>query len=241
MHTDHLGILKKVKKLSRLLNIKPHDVGDQANPKTIYTPIDLGPVVVITRLYTLILASEGHYGLDNRLYLLDFSRVFPPCTPPVGMRSAYLYRLLRGEFVRRWPKPLCSDAFSNFTKGLPSAEADNEEVRQATEHLRTRSIAEFAAMLLSLPTSMIANFPFIQSLHTHGINVRYLGLLRQHLVTGNSDSAAAKYWVGRVLVEMLSRTLKQLLRKKLRARMHQLRQSGEAPYKVRITTASKLL
>lgn len=56
---------------------------------------------------------QVHRGLDGRYYCLDFSRLFPPEAPLVPThreRGAFLYKLLRPEFVMSYPKPLCSDA-----------------------------------------------------------------------------------------------------------------------------------
>lgn len=121
-----------MKKLGQQLNLKPHEVGSLSSPKTVYTPVDLGEYFAC--IFYLTYESEAHNGFDNRLYLLDFSRVFPPCTPESGARSAYLYRLLRGEFVRRWASPLCSDAFSNFTRGQISYESHNTDANAIFGH-----------------------------------------------------------------------------------------------------------
>lgn len=57
-------------------------------------------------------------GRDGRFYLLDFSRVLPPETPCPHFKNSHLSRVLRPEFVQEFHKPLCSDAFSGFIKGL---------------------------------------------------------------------------------------------------------------------------
>ena len=76
---------------------------------------------------------EGHKGIDGEYYLLDFSRFFllfpfsfllllfthpsfyrtmPPVQPDKRYINGHIYYLFRKEFVRSYPKPLCSDAFS---------------------------------------------------------------------------------------------------------------------------------
>jgi hypothetical protein len=47
------------------LNIRKHIVGRQGNQKELHAAVDV----------------EGHVGRDNRLYLLDLSRTFPPESP----------------------------------------------------------------------------------------------------------------------------------------------------------------
>jgi hypothetical protein len=88
---------------------------------------------------------EGHLGHDNKYYLLDFSRVFPPEAPITTVKNAHLSRLLRPEFVvsyryifdllsKPWfSEPLCSDAFSGFIRG--HHEKPNAAVVEATTYL----------------------------------------------------------------------------------------------------------
>ena len=40
---------------------------------------------------------EGHLGRDNRMYLLDFSRVFPCVTPNRNVDGAHLFQMFRPE------------------------------------------------------------------------------------------------------------------------------------------------
>lgn len=58
--------------LSRTINVKAHYCGTEANKVLMYSACDL----------------EGHIGLDNKLYLLDFSRVMPPERPTVALEGA---------------------------------------------------------------------------------------------------------------------------------------------------------
>jgi len=55
---------------------------------------------------------EGHLGSDNRRYLLDTSRVFPPCHKTKS--NSHLHELFRPEFVKKYHTPLCSDGHSGF-------------------------------------------------------------------------------------------------------------------------------
>lgn len=53
--------------------------------KTLFGPVDI----------------EGHIGTDNRKYVIDLARVFPP-TYEDNVRETYLYRVFRPEFVRNY-------------------------------------------------------------------------------------------------------------------------------------------
>lgn len=90
IHTDNPIIYQKMKVVGQRLNLKEHKVGPRFLAKTLYTPVDL----------------EVHYGFDKRFYMLDFSRTCPPVTPD-GTKASYLHKLLRPEFVKKYPKPLC--------------------------------------------------------------------------------------------------------------------------------------
>lgn len=72
--------------------------------------------------------TEVHRGSDGRIYVIDLSRVLPPQEPDVHIHLSHLYRMLRPEFVRMNPEPLCSDTASGFA----SQESD------AKDHIRVR-------------------------------------------------------------------------------------------------------
>jgi hypothetical protein len=90
IHAKDSEFNKKMRKISQLLNLKLHKVGNQP----LYTPADL----------------EGHKGTDGRYYLVDFSRMFPPEAPVRKIKNSHLFRLLRPELVIQFPTPLCSDS-----------------------------------------------------------------------------------------------------------------------------------
>jgi hypothetical protein len=79
--------------------------------------------------------------------LLDFARVFPPEGPDIDpayreKRQVY-YKLLRPEYVRKWKKPLCSDAFTNWQRYDSERNENNYEVILATHELHNVHIPEF--------------------------------------------------------------------------------------------------
>ncbi|KAL6045370.1 Clu domain-containing protein [Balamuthia mandrillaris] len=139
-----------LRKMAKQLNLKKHVCGLPGDSKEMYTPLDL----------------EVHKGQDDRLYVIDCHRLFPPEAPLPLLKaftnntiskdekeckaSTFLTRLLRPEFVRSYsPAPLCNDAFSNFIMFDPDRAAHNQQAIQATLHLMRHRVREFAKWLVT--------------------------------------------------------------------------------------------
>jgi hypothetical protein len=143
----------------------------------------------------------------------------PPEAPRKDIRNAKLFRLLRPEFVHKFSKPLCSDAFSPATKHDKS---HNEEVIQATEFLFKDTIPKFAKELAVLWSqedmrANFRNFRLGELLHSRGINIRYLGLI---LATVENDATISNPVLSVLfVVEMVARVIKNTIRTKLREKM----------------------
>ena len=105
--------------------------------------------------------------------------------------------------------PLSSDALSGWGGGSEAAVQHNERVRQATHHLLTVHIPAYAARLDSMDSTGAIVEPLSQEIHRQGINVRHMGMLRS-LVRTNEAARLT------LLVEIIARTLKNLLRAWLR-------------------------
>ena len=142
-----------MKSAAQQLNIKGHYGGLIKTRAFIYGPTDI----------------EGHIGTDNKYYLLDFARVFPP-TAEKNVQKTYLYKLFRPEFIKNYHIPLSSDAFSPF--GKHNENIHNEEVKDATKYLLTEHIPKFAASLNSYSHDIDQ---LTKLVHREGINIRYLG------------------------------------------------------------------
>ena len=77
----------KMKAVGQQVNIKPHSVWNKSRTyrTLMYGPADL----------------EGHIGTDHRAYVLDCSRLFPPCAPDksfvIFLASFHILR-----FIRTW-------------------------------------------------------------------------------------------------------------------------------------------
>lgn len=61
------------------------------------------------------------------------------------------------------------------------------------------------------------------------IFTRYIGLVRYVL---SSEIESQVYWRFCILLEIVTRTIKQIIRAELRESMRNLKQAGEEPYKV---------
>jgi len=161
---DNPTFSAKLKHVAQELGLKLHKAGKEPNAKYLYTPVDM----------------EGHIGTDGRMYLLDFSRLFPPERPlPSAPRFMYLCRLLRPEFVKIYSEnfgPLSSDAYSRFSV----SEADDRttiEINAATDYLLREHLPLFLDRFQRYHA--IDPFAWLGLLHSHGINYRHMGSLRK--------------------------------------------------------------
>jgi len=188
---------ERMKEAAKQLNIKGHLCGRDPNSrKFIYGPTDI----------------EAHVGLDKKFYVIDFARVFPP-TAEEDVKKTFLYKVFRPEFVKKYPIPLLSDAFSPFLKGDPKEHEYNMEVKEATNYLFETTIPNFARWLQEYyPSLEIEQNPGVltELIHREGINCRYLGMVRQHV------SKSMIQLRNFLLMEMIARTIKNQLREQMR-------------------------
>ena len=209
---------KYMSRAAQMLNLKEHKVGkDVENQVTLSSAGDI----------------EGHYE-NGCYYLLDFSRTFPPCTynpeytsfllpssfpphfylflfflfflPSFSRRNSFLYCLLRPEFVKKYPRPLCPDAYSGFV----TVDADKHilEIEEATSHLLNTEIKLLAKKLDNLPNEVVKQANLKEILHENGVNLRYMGLLRVEI---NNPILRNLF-----LVEMIARIIKHNIRELMR-------------------------
>lgn len=124
---------------------------------------------------------EGHHGHDGNMYCVDLARLFPPEAPPLALQShprAIYFRMLRPELVRAFPNPLSSDAFTNFGASDELCTEHNSEVEQATKHLQSVVLPQFAKWMCTSSSTVNSFSSLVYHMHRRGINLRYLGLLR---------------------------------------------------------------
>lgn len=135
--------------------------------------------------------------------------------------------------------PLSSDAFTFF--GRHDAPKHNLEVRQATNVLLSTRIKEVADMILGkvdattaaqtdgqLPAqelNITSSTELVSLLHSHGINMRFLGKLRSTIFSdqptnvgsANSEFHKSQRISSLILTEMIARVFKNSIRAKLRS------------------------
>eukprot|EP01133_Synstelium_polycarpum_P003664 gene3664-4217_t len=129
VHNSDPVVNEEMKRLASILNIKGHLVGLNSPPTLVYAPGDI----------------EVHKGLDNRYYMIDFARAFPPEYPAFlkgKVGREIFYSMLRPELVTTSPVPLSPDAFSGWQSGKDEDES-NKEVMDMTASLHTEVIPEF--------------------------------------------------------------------------------------------------
>ena len=161
---------------------------------------------------------------------------FPPEAPhgrsnEEGSRTIF-YQHLRPEFLRRYPKPLSSDAFSGF--GVAAQAEHNTEVLEATEYLYRTVIPAFAEKLdrhcervqveganAATSTTRDDFLSLTAGMHRHGVNVRHCGRVRRHCKNHVART--------RLLTEMVVRAQKNHLNLLQRHAMHANRNSYHEP------------
>eukprot|EP01090_Pellita_catalonica_P018797 TRINITY_DN6182_c0_g1_i1.p1 TRINITY_DN6182_c0_g1~~TRINITY_DN6182_c0_g1_i1.p1 ORF type:complete len:798 (+),score=103.87 TRINITY_DN6182_c0_g1_i1:52-2394(+) len=191
VHTDVEEMNNLMKKIAKILNLKGHMSGIGPVKKFLYGPCDI----------------EGHQADDGKRYIIDTSRIWPCEKPNKNIKGSFMFRLLRGEFVSKYPIPLSSDAFSFF--GKHDCATHNHEVTKATQYLLQHTIPEFAKRLEEPNAHRItSSTQFLAMLHRAGINIRHLGRVRSHI--------KSRYLRELILREICARYIKNVLRCEMR-------------------------
>lgn len=126
-----------------------------------------------------------------------------------GNRSTLRTLMLRPELVQHSACPLSSDAWSPYERDDPLQAAHDAEVVAATRTLLTTVIPEFASRLNRHVDNPVGHRELSAVMHSHGINMRYLGCVRVLV-----DSPHLRSFL---LMEMLSRVIKNDVRALLRS------------------------
>eukprot|EP01127_Copromyxa_protea_P020893 TRINITY_DN703_c1_g1_i2.p1 TRINITY_DN703_c1_g1~~TRINITY_DN703_c1_g1_i2.p1 ORF type:complete len:1017 (-),score=227.10 TRINITY_DN703_c1_g1_i2:65-3115(-) len=153
---------------------------------------------------------ELHKGLDNRYYLLDYSRGMPPQDTDLQKKVPMRHMLLklRPEWLNIHGTPLNPDVFSYFIRFEAPRDKDNmspeeielrkavraqcradeRDVKEATKKLILEQIPFVAKRLpqLTLGLSGLESRMLLQDwmsvlIHFYGINLRFMGLIRNEM------------------------------------------------------------
>ena len=229
---DDDAVREKVASVASKLYLKEHHVSKDG----VLTAFPLD-----TEIHAIRLGGKEQY------VMLDLSRLFPPTTPSKPPRGCHLFRLLRPEFLRKYKKPLSSDGFSAFaSKGTDELEAEaqrnKDEIREATAYLLGVQIPRFARDLASIPPAVRDSLDISFLVHESGINVRYLGRVYAALEGLAADPSCAgakrgvKYWLMKVLTEMITRVLKVQIKEMLREMVQDLPPFADRPFRVAVVS-----
>jgi len=159
---------------------------------------------------------------DGKLYLSNFAHFFPCEQPRPDVKGSHLIQLFRPEFVDQYHLSLSCDAYSSFAENQLS-EVHNQQVDDASTYLTNVLVPEFARELDGWVFSSYSSRFFISLLHSRGINVRHLGMVRHHV--------KSPVWRWHLIIEMLARTVKCMMRASMRyhvRRSYQQHRAGEA-------------
>lgn len=133
-----------------------------------------------------------------------------------GRKNHFLYQFLRIEAVRRQKTTLSCDAFSSFqsigtaTTGTTFAEISNEQIRRATDDVLVSGMTELCAKLSSLEVQDPRYLTVLCK--QHGVNMRYLGLIRSRISPIGHPRLRKT-----IMVEMVGRVLKSHIRSRIRS------------------------
>jgi len=218
IHSSNSELRGHLRRTAEILNLQTHVVGEGNQRCSISTALDV----------------EGHIGSEGKFYLVDFSRTLP-CVPP-RERFCNLYELFRPEFVKDCEVPLCPDAYSGFIKDESQKAKYVSEIESGYKILTEKKIPLLAGRLPSLVRDDgIVAFRMTETLHSRGINIRYLGLVMRALnrkVPMTEDMEQLHQDARCMLLgEMTARVLANMLREKWREKMRSIQAPLEEPYR----------
>jgi len=117
------------------------------------------------------------------------------------------------------PPSLSPDAFTAFSRPDPLALTHNKMVSEATDHLIEVIVPSLVPKIISMTPQELADLQVSTFLHSHGVNVRHVGLLRHHIfkriddqTCDKAEQVAIKLTCDKLLLEVIGRTLKNTLK-----------------------------
>ena len=146
---------------------------------------------------------------NARAELLAGFPVFGDAVFTRGNRSTLRTLMLRPELMQHSARPLSSDAWSPYACADPLQAVHDAEVVDATRTLLATVVPDFASRLNRHLDNPVGHRELSAVMHTHGINMRYLGCVRMLV-----DSPHIRSFL---LMDMLSRVIKNDVRALLRS------------------------
>jgi Clustered mitochondria/Translation initiation factor eIF3 subunit 135 len=189
--------------------LRSQDIAPEQSEFWLGVPLDgVGARLIQIRGTALQLVYSGVGPVNARASQLVRQRVCGHALLLHRPQGGHLYQMLRPEFVKRFRTPLSSDAFTGF--GRHNSDEHNSEVAAATQYLLSTTIPTFAHELEARSVIITSGRMLTKEMHHRGINVRYLGVLRNHINVRAGRERSL------ILTEMLVRYAKQSLRARLR-------------------------
>jgi hypothetical protein len=202
---DEVELRMKAEEAARRLNLKPHIAGIQKSARVPF-PAD----------------CEFHRGRDGSFYVLDLARLMPVETSMSHLadcmgRFGFSSRRLRPDFVRQFSCPLNTDALTGISKLVPERGESVADLKRATNLMgvRVEKCVDHLQKTFDEESNMTyaCQIEHVESeIHRFGINLRHLGLIRSKVTKENNTSML----LDTLLICMIWRTLKNVLRKRLR-------------------------
>lgn len=186
---------KLMKKAAKVINLKEHLTLD--GKTKLFGPTDI----------------EGHKDhRSGEYFLVDYARTMPPQGKigeyKLDPTRRHLFELLRPELVQANSGiPLNSDVFSGFNLKDEFKSDSAREVLDVTRVMLTVIIPELAEMFQK--RGSFENVDFASLLHASGVNIRFLGKLRDRCSRADARDA--------ILDEMVARILKNTFKEEMRS------------------------
>jgi hypothetical protein len=133
--------------------------------------------------------------------------------------------------------PLSPDALTAFSRYDIEAVDRNREVIRATDRLIHEIIPTLASHLALMSREEISHLDLSVFFHSHGVNIRHMGLVRSH-IPGSPDNVSIRTYL---LLNIVCRTLKNIAREFQRRWMKSEQSSSEQGILILLTQFLNLI
>eukprot|EP01091_Cochliopodium_minus_P014888 TRINITY_DN5158_c0_g1_i1.p1 TRINITY_DN5158_c0_g1~~TRINITY_DN5158_c0_g1_i1.p1 ORF type:complete len:645 (-),score=182.82 TRINITY_DN5158_c0_g1_i1:46-1980(-) len=181
-------IREKVSKIANTLYLKEHFVGWHSGKKKLHFSGDV----------------EVHRGLDERIYIIDCARFYPPFPPDKNVKGCVFYQLFRPQFLETYKKPVSSDVFTYW--GKHNAKTHNQEVRSMYAYYFCTYLPLISTELSQSKSHYTCEY-HTYFLHSKGINCKDFGNVRSYV----TDEKRKKT----LLIDCTARSIRFLIRSSL--------------------------